>query len=134
MHAMLKSGEPFNRGVALPPDPEDSDAPALRRAEASLPGRGRTIPPSLLHLRAPSPQRAFDTLEGSSCEAPSCGDPVSTAKTTLLPANHSFGTKKGLHSNERLDDRLDPMPTFVWSNGQLVYLNGREHEVMSFHR
>jgi hypothetical protein len=35
-----------------------------------------------------------------------------TAKTTLLPANHSLDTKKGLHSNERLDDRLDPMQTF----------------------
>jgi hypothetical protein len=31
---------------------------------------------------------------------------MSTAKTTLLPANHSLGTKKGLHSNERLDDTL----------------------------
>ena len=29
---------------------------------------------------------------------------LSTAKTTLLPANHSLDTKKGLHSNERLDD------------------------------
>jgi len=29
-----------------------------------------------------------------------------TAKTTLLPANHSLDTKKGLHSNERLDDSL----------------------------
>jgi hypothetical protein len=29
---------------------------------------------------------------------------MSTAKTTLLPANHSLGTKKGLHSNKRLDD------------------------------
>jgi len=38
---------------------------------------------------------------------------LSTAKTTLLPANHSFGTKKGLHSNERLDDRLDPFQTFT---------------------
>jgi hypothetical protein len=37
---------------------------------------------------------------------------MSTAKTTLLPANHSLGTKKGLHSNERLDDRLDPKTTF----------------------
>jgi hypothetical protein len=52
-------------------------------------------------------------LEGSSCEAPSCGDTVSTAKTTLLPANHSFGTKKGLHSNERLDDTLDPQRTLL---------------------
>ena len=31
---------------------------------------------------------------------------LSTAKTTLLPANHSLDTKKGLHSNERLDDSL----------------------------
>jgi hypothetical protein len=37
---------------------------------------------------------------------------VSTAKTTLLPANHSLGTKKGLHSNERLDDNQDPIQTF----------------------
>jgi hypothetical protein len=59
---------------------------------------------------------------------------LSTAKTTLLPANHSLDTKKGLHSTARLDDRLDPQETFVWSNGQLVYLNGREHEVMSLHR
>jgi hypothetical protein len=35
---------------------------------------------------------------------------MSTAKTTLLPANHSLGTKKGLHSNERLDDNQDPKP------------------------
>jgi len=31
---------------------------------------------------------------------------LSTAKTTLLPANHSLDTKKGLHSTARLDDRL----------------------------
>ena len=37
---------------------------------------------------------------------------MSTAKTTLLPANHSLGTKKGLHSNERLDDDQDPELTF----------------------
>jgi hypothetical protein len=36
---------------------------------------------------------------------------LSTAKTTLLPANHSLDTKKGLHSNERLDDSLDPQQT-----------------------
>jgi hypothetical protein len=29
---------------------------------------------------------------------------LSTAKTTLLPANYSLGTKKGLHSTARLDD------------------------------
>jgi hypothetical protein len=34
---------------------------------------------------------------------------LSTAKTTLLPANHSLGSKKGLHSNERLDDNQDSM-------------------------
>jgi hypothetical protein len=55
MHAMLKSGEEFNRQSAPPPDPENSDAPALRRAEASLPVRGLTIPPRLLHLRAHRP-------------------------------------------------------------------------------
>jgi hypothetical protein len=32
---------------------------------------------------------------------------MSTTKTTLLPANHSLGTKKRLHSNERLDDGRD---------------------------
>jgi hypothetical protein len=31
---------------------------------------------------------------------------LSTAKTTLLPANHSLDTKKGLHSTARLDDTL----------------------------
>ena len=36
-----------------------------------------------------------------------------TAKTTLLPANHSLDTKKGLHSNERLDDNQDPVRTFL---------------------
>jgi hypothetical protein len=62
------------RAAALVFRARGSPGQAPRRAEASLPGRGRTIPPSLLHLRAPSSQRAFDTLEGSSCEAPSCGD------------------------------------------------------------
>jgi hypothetical protein len=38
---------------------------------------------------------------------------MSTAKTTLLPANHSLGTKKGLHSNERLDDNQDPEQTLA---------------------
>ena len=37
---------------------------------------------------------------------------MSSAKTTLLPANHSLGTKKGLHSNEQLDDNQDPFRTF----------------------
>ena len=65
-----------------------------------------------MHLQAPRLKRAFYTLEGSPREAPSCGDTVSTAKTTLLPANHSLGTKKGLHSNERLDDNQDPEQKF----------------------
>jgi hypothetical protein len=38
---------------------------------------------------------------------------LSTAKTTLLPANHSLDTKKGLHSNERLDDSLGQAVTFA---------------------
>ncbi len=33
---------------------------------------------------------------------------MSTAKTTLLLANDSLCTKKGLHSTAQLDDRLDP--------------------------
>jgi hypothetical protein len=33
---------------------------------------------------------------------------MSTAKMTLLLANHSLGTKKDLHSNERLDDKQNP--------------------------
>jgi hypothetical protein len=45
-------------------------------------------------------------------EAPSCGDTVSTAKTTLLPANDSLGIKKDLHSNTRLDDSLGQAFTF----------------------
>ena len=36
---------------------------------------------------------------------------LSTAKTTLLPANHSLDTKKGLHSNERLDDTQECLPS-----------------------
>jgi hypothetical protein len=61
-------------------------------------------------------------LEGSSCEAPSCGDTVSTAKTTLLPANHSFGTKKLLHSNERLDDSLGQTRKFPARQERPVFL------------
>ncbi|MDG2570770.1 hypothetical protein P7L87_24780 [Vibrio parahaemolyticus] len=44
---------------------------------------------------------------------------LSTAKTTLLPANHSLDTKKGLHSTARLDDsqgQSEPLSVAVWKS------------------
>ena len=46
---------------------------------------------------------------------------LSTAKTTLLPANHSLGTKKGLHSNERLDDNQGQAVKFADLEEGLVF-------------
>jgi hypothetical protein len=43
------------------------------------------------------PEHAFDTMEDSS-RSPIMRRLMSTAKTTLLPANHGRGVKKGLHS------------------------------------
>jgi hypothetical protein len=50
-----------------------------------------------------------------------------TAKTTLLPANHSLDTKKGLHSTTRLDDRLVPIRSssslILWETAEGVTLS-----------
>ncbi|MGO4677595.1 hypothetical protein AB4Z40_32365, partial [Bosea sp. 2YAB26] len=53
---------------------------------------------------------ALHTLEGSPREAPSCGDFMSTAKTTVLPASDIPVRKKGLIFKLRLDDSLGPIP------------------------
>ena len=47
-----------------------------------------------LQVRVIDPQTASNTLEGPHLRSPSCGELVSTAKTTLLPATTITGAKK----------------------------------------
>jgi hypothetical protein len=72
----------------------------------------RTIPLRLLHRRAPGPAACVSHIGRFIREAPSCGEPVSTAKTTVLPAEDRQGRQKGLHFSLRLDDGLDPKRTY----------------------
>ncbi|CDM60434.1 hypothetical protein LPU83_pLPU83b_0449 (plasmid) [Rhizobium favelukesii] len=48
---------------------------------------GRVIPQMVLQVNVYHVHAAFVTLEDPSGENPSCGDQVSTAQTTVLPAN-----------------------------------------------
>lgn len=59
-------------------------------------------------------------------EAPSCGDYMPTAKTTLLPATTASTSKKGLHFIARLDDTLSGQTAM-----QLVR-NGRADDVLDY--
>jgi hypothetical protein len=104
---------PSTGWLAPPPDPEDSDAPALRRAEASLPGRGRTIPPSLLHFASPKPAACVPHLGRFLPRSPIMRRHCLDREDDTAPGKPQPRHKKGLHSTARLDDRLNPKRPFL---------------------
>jgi hypothetical protein len=70
---------------------------ASKRVEVSLPGRGRTIPLRLLHPQATiRPVECASNIGRFILRSPIMRRLMSTAKTTVLPANDRSACKKGL--------------------------------------
>src|SRR3954469_13726238 len=109
MHAMLRSGQLFDRTAGMAASAAPGEGVRLR----TLTGRpcrdvGRIIPLDGVPRWA---QRSASSTLGRSYprEDPSCSGPVLTAKTTLNPAHvRPRPERRALHNEPRLDDTITP--------------------------